>query len=96
MKSKLGIAIVMGFMFGAAFAEDKPKPVPPTPPAVSSTEKLAANALAQKIADLEGQLTQFETEFTSAHPGWQMNVRTGQLVPIQQPEPKLSPKPVAK
>lgn len=90
MKKAIGIAIVLGFLFGAAFAQDKPKA---PPPAITSTEKLAAAALAQKITDLEDQVGQFEQEFTAAHPGWQLNVRNGQLIEIPKPpEPKPADK----
>lgn len=97
MKSKIGIALVLGFWVGAAFAQDRPKPpVAPTPPVASSTEKIAADAFAQQINALESAVSQFEQEFQTAHPGWQMNLRTGQLVQIKNPDPKIDPKPAVK
>ncbi len=61
----------------------------PKPPQPTSTEQLAIAQLHSQMVQVEQNIDKFEAEYTKAHPGWQINVRTGEPIPI--PEPKAKP-----
>ena len=65
---------------------------PKTPkPEASQTEQLAIQALRLQINQVEGNIDKFEAEYTKAHPGWNLNVRTGEPMPIEPPKAEVKP-----
>jgi len=59
-----------------------------TPKPISTiTEQLAITQLHNQMVQVEKDIDRFEVEYTKNHPGWQMNIRTGEPMPIEQPKP---------
>ncbi len=61
------------------------------PPQPTQTEKLAIEQLHNEMAEIEGQIAKFEAEFTKSHPGWTVNLRTGEITAIPEPKPEVKP-----
>ena len=72
-------------------------PQPQQPPALNELEQLKAENLQLKIQALTKEIQDFEAVFTQVHPGWGVNIQTGQVVPAQQPQmqnrPTQAPRP---
>lgn len=51
---------------------------PKTPkPEATQIEQLAIAQLRMQVNQVEQNIDKFEAEYTKAHPGWNINVRTG-------------------
>jgi hypothetical protein len=57
----------------------------PQPPTLTETEQLKAENLQLKVMALSQAINEFEWTFGQAHPGWGVNLQTGQAVQVVSP-----------
>ncbi len=89
----------------AAQAVQTPTPAPPAaqqppqpqqPPTLNEFEQLKTENLQLKVAALSKDIQDFEAVFMQAHPGWAVNIQSGQVVPAQQAQTLQTPRSPAR
>jgi hypothetical protein len=90
------VIILMSLML-CGFAAGAQQPKPQTPPALSEVEQLRVQNLQLRINDINRDVSDFMRQFEATHPGWTINVMSGQLLPkgpapeAAKPEPEKAP-----
>jgi hypothetical protein len=79
----------------APLAAQQP-PQPQQPPTLNEFEQLKTENLQLKVAALSKDIQDFEAVFMQAHPGWAVNIQSGQVVPAQQAQTPQAPRSPAR